>query len=127
MIALITTILDFLLSLITTCIKLNKHEDRKGHRKNAKHSHHSTGTRGAVPDQPPGAHSAQGVLEGPENPEAPTSQVSASATADTVSTSQGGPPALCEKKGRTRRKSITETVTRTVVIESVGSPSTDSH
>lgn len=125
MIALITTILDFLLSLITTCVKLKKHEDRKSHRKNAKHAHHSTGTRGAVPDQPPGAHQTQGMLEGPENPEAPASQVSASTTADT--TSQGGPPALREKKGRTRRKSITETVTRTVVIESVGSPSTDSH
>lgn len=125
MIALITTILDFLLSLITTCIKLNKHEDRKGHRKNSKHSHHSSGTRGPVPDQPPGAHQAQGVLEGPESPETPTSQVSTSSIADT--TSQGGPPALREKKGRTRRKSITETVTRTVVIESVGSPSTDSH
>ena len=122
MIALITAILDFLLSLITTCIK---HEDRKSHRKNTKRSHHSTRTRGAVSDQPPGTHSAQNMLEGPENPEPPSSQVSASSVADT--TSQGGPPALREKKGRTRRKSITETVTRTVVIESVGSPSTDSH
>lgn len=125
MIALITTILDFLLSLITTCVKLKKHEDRKGHRKNSKHTHRSSGTRGPVPDQPSGAHPAPGMLEGPESPEAPTSQVSASQLAD--ATPQGGPPALREKKGRTRRKSITETVTRTVVIESVGSPSTDSH
>lgn len=126
MIALITTILDFLLSLITTCVKLKKHEDRKGHRKNSKHSHHSAGTRGPVSDQPGGAHPAPGMLEGPESPEAPASQVSASQLTDTVSTSQGGPPALCKKKSRARRKSITETVTRTVVIESV-SPSTDSH
>lgn len=125
MIALITTILDFLFSIITTCIKLKKHEDRKGHHKGTKHSHHSAGTRGAVPDQPPGTHTAQNVLEGPENAETPAAQVSASSVADT--TSQGGPPPLCKKKGRTRRKSITETVTRTVVIESVGSPSTDSH
>lgn len=124
MIALITTILDFLLSLITTCVKLKKHEDRKGHRKNSKHSHHSTGTRSAVPDQPGGAHPAPGMLEGPESPEAPASQVSASQLTDAAS--QGGPPALCKKKSRARRKSITETVTRTVVIESV-SPSTDSH
>lgn len=126
MIALITTILDFLLSLITTCVKLKKHEDRKGHHKKSKHSHHSTGTRGAVPDQPTRAPSSQNMLENPESPEAPSSQVSTSQLADTISTSQGGPPALCKKKGRARRKSITETVTRTVVIESI-SPSTDSH
>lgn len=124
MIALITTILDFLLSLITTCVKLKKHEDRKGHRKNSKHSHHSTGTRSAVPDQPSGTRASQSVLEDPESPEAPTSQVSTSSVSDAAS--QGGPPALCKKKSRARRKSITETVTRTVVIESV-SPSTDSH
>lgn len=124
MIALITTILDFLLSLITTCVKLKKHEDRKGHHKKSKHSHHSTGTRGAVPDQSSRAHSPQNMLENPESPEAPSSQVSTSSITDT--TSQGGPPALCKKKGRARRKSITETVTRTVVIESI-SPSTDSH
>lgn len=124
MIALITTILDFLLSLITTCVKLKKHEDRKSHRKNSKRAHHSTGTRGAMLDQSRGAPSPHSVLENPESTEAPSSQVSTSSTADAAS--QGGPPALCKKKGRARRKSITETVTRTVVIESV-SPSTDSH
>jgi len=41
------------------------------------------------------------------------------------------PPSLCEKQGkphhsRKRRKSITETVTRTITVESVGSPSTGS-
>lgn len=46
-------------------------------------------------------------------------------------TRAAGPPPLCEKSGKThhsrkRRKSITETVTRTITVESVGSPSTGS-
>lgn len=46
-------------------------------------------------------------------------------------TRAAGMPPLCEKTGsahhtRKRRKSITETVTRTITLESVGSPSTGS-
>ena len=49
-------------------------------------------------------------------------------------TRAAGPPSLCEEQGsstaphkpRKRRKSITETVTRTITVESMGSSSTGS-
>lgn len=62
--------------------------------------------------------------------ETPPQEQAKERPSESPDTRAAGPSPLCEKPkshhSRKRRKSITETVTRTITVESVGSPSTGS-
>lgn len=118
----LSLILDFILSILKLFTKCYE-----SHRKDPERPRDSGGTGDSMLREPSGAQEAQGSVLQAQKPQEKKAKNSPSQAEKPSSYEKGGdPPALC-KKSRKRRKSITETVTRTIVIESSGSPSTNSY
>lgn len=118
----LSLILDFILSILKLFTKCYE-----SHRKNPECPRDSGGTGDTMLRESSGAQEAQGrVLQAEASQEKKTKNSSSQAEKPIFYEKGGDPPALC-KKSRKRRKSITETVTRTIVIESSGSPSSNTN
>lgn len=118
----LSLILDFILSIIKLFTKCYE-----SHRKDPERPRDPGGTGDSMLREPGGAQEAQGRVLQAQKPQEKKAKNSSSQAEKPNSYEKGGdPPALC-KKSRKRRKSITETVTRTIVIESSGSPSSNTN
>lgn len=118
----LSLILDFILSILKLFTKCYE-----SHRKDPERPRDSGGTGDSVLRESGRAQEAQGrVLQAQTAQEKKAKNSPSQVEKPNSYEKAGDPPALC-KKSRKRRKSITETVTRTIVIESSGSPSSNTN